>query len=67
MRIYEDNEWKIVFQTQYEYFKYQIIFFGFFNILVIFQEYINKILAKKLDVFIIVYLNNILIYIKDSS
>lgn len=27
-----------------------------------FQSYINKILAKKLDVIVIVYLNNILIY-----
>lgn len=26
------------------------------------QAYINKILAKKLDVFMIIYLNNILIY-----
>ena len=31
------------------------------------QGYINKILAKKLDVFIIVYLNDILIYTKDEG
>ena len=30
-----------------------------------FQGYINKILAKKLDIFVIVYLNHILIYTKD--
>ena len=35
------------------------------NALVIFQKYINKILAEKLDIFIIVYLDNILIYTKD--
>ena len=29
-----------------------------------FQGYINKILAKKLDIFIIVYLDDILIYTK---
>ena len=39
--------------------------FGFFNSLAIFQEYINKIIAKKLDIFIIVFLDNILIYTKD--
>ena len=27
----------------------------------------NKILAKKLDIFIIVYLNNIFIYINDNG
>ena len=30
-----------------------------------FQDYINKILAKRLDIFVIVYLNDIFIYIKD--
>ena len=32
-----------------------------------FQSYINKILAKKLDIYIIVYLGDILIYIKDPG
>ena len=39
--------------------------FELFNIPASFQSYINKILAKKLDVFVIVYLDNIFIYIKD--
>ena len=30
-----------------------------------FQGYVNKILAEKLDIFIVVYLDNILIYTKD--
>lgn len=32
-----------------------------------FQGYINKFIAKKLNIFIIVYLNNILIYIEDPG
>ena len=32
-----------------------------------FQGYINKIWAKKLDVFVIIYLDNILIYTKDTA
>ena len=32
-----------------------------------FQGYINKILAKKLDIFVIVYLDDILIYTEDPS
>ena len=32
-----------------------------------FQRYINMILAEKLNVFVIVYADNILIYIKDKS
>ena len=32
-----------------------------------FQGYINKILAEKLDVFVIFYLDNILIYTEDAG
>ena len=39
--------------------------FSFFNALAIFYGYVNKILAKKLYIFIIIYLNDILIYIGD--
>ena len=41
--------------------------FSFSNALVIFQGYINKIFVEKLDIFIIIYLDNILIYTKDLS
>ena len=40
--------------------------FGLSNISASFQGYINKIFAKKLDMFIVMYFDNILIYIKDS-
>lgn len=55
----------MVFRTRYGHFKYQIIPFGVSNSITSFQRYINKILAKKLDVFIIVYLDDILIYTKN--
>ena len=45
--------------------KYQVIPFGLSNAPATFQGYVNKILAKKLDIFVIVYPNNILIYTKD--
>ena len=41
--------------------------FGLSNALANFQGYINKILAEKLDVFVIVYLDNIFISIKDKG
>lgn len=39
--------------------------FELFNILVSFQRYINKIFIKKLNIFFIVYLDDILVYTKD--
>ena len=44
-----------------------MISFGLTNALASFQEYINKILAKKFDTFIIVYLDNIRIYTNDNG
>ena len=41
--------------------------FGLTNTPATFQGYINKILADKLDVFVIVYLDNIFIYTKDKN
>ena len=42
-----------------------MMLFGLFNSLTDFLDYINKILAEKLDIFIIVYLNDIFIYTED--
>ena len=41
--------------------------FGLSNAPASLQGYIIKILAKKLNVFLIVYLDDILIYIKDAG
>ena len=51
----------------YGYFEYQVILFGLSNAPASFQGYVIKILAEKLDIFIIVYLNYILIYTKDAG
>ena len=41
--------------------------FGLFNAPASLEGYINKILAKKLNIFVIVYLDDIFIYTKDPS
>ena len=41
--------------------------FGLSNALISFQNYINKILAENLNGFIIIYLDNIVIYTKDQN
>ena len=67
MRIKEGDKWKTAFQTRYGHFEYQVIFFDLTNTPGSFQGYVNKILAKKLDIFVIVYLDDILIYTKDPG
>ena len=41
--------------------------FGLINALATFQSYINKIFVEKLNVVVIVYLDDILIYTKDKK
>ena len=41
--------------------------FGLSNAPATFQRYVNKILAEELDIFVIIYLDNILIYTKDPG
>ena len=67
MRIWECDKWKTVFYTRYGHFVYQVIPFGLCNTPTSFQGYINKIFAERLDIFIVMYLNNILIYIEDPK
>ena len=57
----------MAFKTRYGYFEYQVMHFGLTNALATFQGYINNILVEKLNVFMIVYFNNILIYTKNKS
>ena len=65
MRIKEGDKWKTAFRTQYGHFEYQVMLFGLTNAPGSFQGYINKILAEKLNIFVIVYLDDILINTKD--
>lgn len=60
--IWERDKWKTELQTWYGYFKYQVIPFELTNAPVSFQEWINKIFTKKINIFVIVYLNYIFIY-----
>ena len=67
MRIREGDEWKTAFRTRYGQFKYQVMPFELSNAIASLQEYINKTLAEKLDIFFIVYLDDILIYTEDPG
>jgi len=41
--------------------------FGFTNALIIFQRRINSVLGEHLDEFVIVYFNNIIIYLNSKE
>lgn len=67
MKIRKGDKWTTIFSTKYSHFKYQVMPFGLSNFLTSLQCYINKILAEKLDVFLIIYLNDIMIYTNEAD
>jgi len=56
-----------VFRTKQKLYKLLVMQFGFTNILITFQRQINSVLGEYLDKFIIVYFNNIIIYLNSEE
>ena len=57
----------MAFYTCYRHFKYLIMPFGLANALATFQAYINTSIAGLLNHFVVMYLDNILIYFKNPE
>ena len=66
IRIKEGHEQITVFRTRFGLFEYLVLLFSLSNGLVTFQAYINQYLREFINVFMIIYLDNILIYSKEE-
>ncbi len=64
IQIKEEDKWKTVFCTRLEHYEYLIISFNLINASVMFQTFMNNMLQHYLNQFVIVYLNDILVYLK---
>ncbi|CDO77787.1 hypothetical protein BN946_scf184651.g1 [Trametes cinnabarina] len=56
------DEWKTASRTWYSSFKWLMVPFGLSNTLAAFQRFVNEVFADLLYVWVVVYLNDILIY-----
>jgi hypothetical protein len=57
----------MAFRTKFGHFKYLVMPIGLTNAPVLWQQLINKVLYKYLFVFMIVYLDNILIFLENIN
>ena len=64
IRIRKNDEWKIAFRIRYDQFEYQIMFFDLVNVFVIFQSYVNRAFKSYINVYYMIYLDDVLIYSK---
>ena len=62
IRIKAGEEWKTAFRTRYGLFEYQVMPFGLTNAPASMQRLMNDVLHEYLDIFVIVYLDDVLVY-----
>ncbi|KAF8760104.1 hypothetical protein RHS01_02258 [Rhizoctonia solani] len=66
-RVKAGNKWKTAFRTKYGLYKSLVMTFGLTNAPASFQHFMNNLFKDLLDVCVIIYLNDILIYSKDDT
>ncbi|KAF8751670.1 hypothetical protein RHS01_08248 [Rhizoctonia solani] len=67
VRIKEGDEWKTAFRTKYRLFEYLVMPFGLTNTPAAFQHFMNNLFRDLIDVTVVIYLDNILIFSEDPK
>nr|GEU60732.1 putative reverse transcriptase domain-containing protein [Tanacetum cinerariifolium] len=67
LRVYEDDIPKTLFGTRYEHFEFTVIPFGLTNAPAVFMDLINQVCKLYKDKFVIVFIDDFLIYSKTKE
>ncbi|GJS13806.1 putative reverse transcriptase domain-containing protein [Tanacetum coccineum] len=67
LRIKEEDIPITAFRTRYGHFEFQVMPFGLTNAPVVFMELMNRVCKPYLDKFVIVFIDDILVYSKDEE
>jgi hypothetical protein len=62
IRIRKEDEWKTTFKCRFDHYQYRIMFFELANSSITFQTYINKTMHSYLDLFVLMYINDLLMF-----
>ncbi len=67
IRIRDGDEWKTAFITPSGHYEYLVMPYGLVNAPSVFQDFMNEVLRDFLNQFVIVYIDDILIFSQDKS
>ena len=67
VRVREGDEWKTAFRTRYGLYEYLVMPFGLANAPAYFQRFVNEIFAEMTDKFVIIYLDDFLIFSENED
>ncbi|GKC25274.1 putative reverse transcriptase domain-containing protein, partial [Tanacetum coccineum] len=67
LRVHEDDIPKTAFRTRYRHLEFTIMPFGLTNALAIFMDLMNRVCSLYLDKFVIVFIDDILVYSKTQE
>lgn len=67
IRVKIEDIFKTAFRTRYGHYEYFVMSFGVTNVLGVFMEYMNRIFHPYLDQFMMVFIDDILMYSKSEE
>nr|GEY53162.1 hypothetical protein [Tanacetum cinerariifolium] len=67
LRVYEDDILKTAFRTRYGHFEFKVMPFGLTNAPAVFMDLMSRVCRPYLDKFVIVFIDEILIYSKTKE